>query len=70
MPGLTGDPSNIEAFVKMLDATAINNGFWAFLGGLTDFEYTLRITDTRTGRTNTYLKPASSTCGWNHVPAF
>jgi hypothetical protein len=70
LPGLTGDPTNIEVFVKMLDATGINQGFWAFLGGLTDFEYTLRITDTATGKTNTYLKPASSTCGWNHVPAF
>lgn len=70
LPGLTGDPNNIEAFVKMLDASSINSGFWAFLGGLTDFEYTLRITDTATGKMNTYLKPADSTCGWNHVPAF
>lgn len=70
LPGLTGDPTNIEVFVKMLDASSINSGIWAFLGGLTDFEYTLRITDTFTGKTNTYLKPADSTCGWNHVPAF
>jgi predicted outer membrane repeat protein len=62
---LTGDTgsfwffssSNVELVVKILDGRSINNNFWVFYGALSDVEYTLQVTDTRTGRTKTYFNP-------------
>jgi hypothetical protein len=70
VPGLTGDPKNLEVFVKIVNATTLDGHFWVFLGGLTDLEYSLSITDTLTGRTRVYRKPLFSTCGWNDTSAF
>lgn len=70
VPELSHDTSNIEAFVKMVDATALNAGYWVFLGGLTDFELKIMVTDTQTGKQKIYTKPAGSTCGWNDTTAF
>lgn len=67
LPELTGDPANIEIFVKILDA---GGSFWVFYGGLTDLEYQLKVTDAITGRTKTYSKPAGSACGGFDTSAF
>lgn len=69
-PALSQDPSDIQAFVKMVDARSFDGHFWVFLGGLTDFELLMTVTDTQTGRQKIYLKPAGSTCGWNDTAAF
>ena len=69
-PALTNDPTNLEIFVKMIDATSFDKHFWVFFGGLTDFEYTLTVTDTTTGKTQTYLKPLKSLCGFNDTTGF
>jgi hypothetical protein len=69
-PTLSGDPSDIQAFVKMIDATTFNGKFWVFLGGLTDFDFTMTVTDTTNGKQKIYNKPAGSTCGWNDTSAF
>ena len=61
--GLTGDPDNLEVFVKMIDARLVDGHFWLFYGGLTDFEFTLSVVDTATGKMRSYLKPAGSACG-------
>ena len=61
--GLTGDPDNLEVFVKMVDARTFDGHFWLFYGGLTDFEYTLNVVDTLTGKMRSYIKPAGSACG-------
>lgn len=63
LPGLTGDPNNIEVFTKIVDATKLDGHFWVFFGGLTDFEYTLTVTDTTSGKVRSYTKPAGSACG-------
>jgi hypothetical protein len=70
IPALSNDPTNIESFVKMVDGRIINNRYWVFLGGLTDFELTITVVDTTNGATKTYVKPAGSTCGWNDTSAF
>lgn len=70
VPGLSNDPTNIEAFVKMVDGSDFNGKFWVFLGGLTDFELVVTVTDTQTGARKTYTKPPGSTCGWNDTAAF
>ena len=70
IPGLTGDPSNPEVFVKLLDATAFDGHYWVFYGGLTDLEYTLTVRDRSTGRVQTYFKAAGSACGGFDTTAF
>ena len=52
------DPANLELVVKVIDGRALNGRFWVFFGALTDREYTLKVTDTRTGRVKTYRNPA------------
>jgi hypothetical protein len=71
IPDLTNDTDNFEVFVKILDARAIPPGkFWVFYGGLTDFEYTITITDTDTGDKKTYFKAGGSYEGGADTEAF
>jgi hypothetical protein len=55
------DPSNFEMGVKVLDACAVNNFFWVFIGGLTNQGWTVNILDTKTGNTKTYSNPLNIT---------
>jgi VWFA-related protein len=48
------DANNPELTVKLIDGRAANGNFWVFYGALTNVDYTLRVTDTATGRTKTY----------------
>ncbi len=43
-----------DLLIKIVDGRAINNAFWVFYGSLTDAAYTLKVTDTVTGRVKTY----------------
>jgi photosystem II stability/assembly factor-like uncharacterized protein len=73
LPEFTNDPSFPEVFVKMLDATALGGYFWVFHTGLTDLQYTLTVTDTKTGQTNTYQNDRSDPtrlCGGADTRAF
>jgi hypothetical protein len=54
-----GDPSNVELLVKMLDFGDVVKVFW---GQLTNLQYNLEITDTRTGRIQNYTNTAGN-CG-------
>lgn len=51
------DPSNWELMVKVLDGCALNGHHWVFAAATTTVEYTLTVTDTRTGETRTYHNP-------------
>jgi hypothetical protein len=64
------DASNTELIVKVLDARAINGHFWVYYGALSNVEYTLRITDTATGRVRTYENPAGTFASRGDVEAF
>jgi len=63
--GLTGDtgyfwffdPTNVEAVLKVLDATSVNGHFWVYYGALSNVEYTLTVTDTMTGHVKAYQNP-------------
>ncbi|MBI2214439.1 MAG: hypothetical protein HYU52_12405 [Acidobacteria bacterium] len=70
IPALTGNPSNPEVFVKVIDARGFNGFFWIFFSGLTDFEYTITVTDTVTGKRKSYTKAAGSACGAFDTNAF
>jgi hypothetical protein len=50
---------NIEVLLKMLDGCAVNDRYWVFAAGLTNVQYTLKITDTQTGGYWSFLNPMS-----------
>lgn len=52
------DDSNVELVVKVLDGTAINGHYWVFYGSLSNVQFEIRVTDTQTGQTKTYVNPA------------
>jgi hypothetical protein len=62
--------SNVELVVKVLDGRAINASFWVFYGALSSVEYTLKITDTVTGRVRTYRNPAGRLASAGDTSAF
>jgi hypothetical protein len=70
IPDLTGNPGNVEVAVKMLDGRPVNGKFWIFYGGLTDFQYTITVTDTELGTTKTYTKPGGTFSGNADTGAF
>ncbi|MBI2215248.1 MAG: hypothetical protein HYU52_16485, partial [Acidobacteria bacterium] len=70
IPALTGDATNIEVFVKVLDGRPINGKFWVFYGGLTDFELTITVTDMTTGAVKTYVRPGLTLAGGADTNAF
>ena len=76
LPGLTGDPSFPEVFVKMKDATGAPPPYgghaWVFHSSLTDLDYTLTVLETDTGRIRTYdaADSESLTCGRADTSAF
>jgi hypothetical protein len=51
-------PTNVEVMTKVLDGTGLNGKFWLFYGALSNVEYTLTVTDTRTGVVKTYRNPS------------
>jgi hypothetical protein len=63
LPGITGDPVLPEVFVKMVDATP-GPPVLVFYGGLTSLPYTVLVTDTETGLSETYQNDSSNPfCG-------
>ncbi len=54
------DPANLEVVVKTLD---FGDHVLVLYGTLSNLEYTLRITETTTGRVKTYFNPANTYCG-------
>jgi predicted outer membrane repeat protein len=62
---LTGDTgylwffsaAEVDLVVKILDGRSINGDFWVFYGALSNVEYTIKITDSQSGRTKTYVNP-------------
>ncbi len=75
---LTGDTgyfwfftsNNVELVVKVVDGTAANGNFWFFSGALSDVEYTIDVTDTRTGVVRTYANPQGTLASSADTSAF
>ncbi len=55
------DPSNFELGVKVLDACALTNTFWVFIGGLTNQGWTVNVLDTQTGNHKHYINDLPNT---------
>lgn len=51
------DPDNWELMVKVLDGCALTGHHWVFAAATTTVEYTLTVTDTRTGEAKVYHNP-------------
>ncbi len=64
------DSSNLELVVKALDGRALNGQYWLFYGALSNVEYWVDVTETRTGRTKRYHNPPGSLCGRGDTSAF
>jgi hypothetical protein len=62
--------SNVELVVKVLDGRPLNGSFWVFYGSLSNVEYTLKITDTVTGRVRSYRNPAGRLASAGDTNAF
>ncbi|MEA2605176.1 MAG: hypothetical protein QOF89_6168 [Acidobacteriota bacterium] len=62
--------SNLELVVKVLDGRALNGHFWVYYGGLSDVEYTITVTDVRTGAFEVYHNPGSRLASGADVSAF
>nr|MDP9122269.1 hypothetical protein [Acidobacteriota bacterium] len=62
--------SNLELLVKVLDGRAVNGHFWVFHGALSDFHYTLTVTDTVTGAVRVYDNPAGHLASAADTAAF
>lgn len=56
-------PDNLELVVKILDGTTVNGKIWVFYGSLSDVEYTVKVTDTLTGKVKTYRNQPGSLSG-------
>ena len=70
LPGLTGDPSLPEVFVKLVDSPP-GPPVLVFYGGLTSLPYSLLVTDTATGQTETYRNDSGNRmCGGVDGAAF
>jgi photosystem II stability/assembly factor-like uncharacterized protein len=73
LPGLTGDATFPEIFVKMADGRGNGGHFWVFHTGLTDLSYELTVRDTVTGAVRNYPGGATSgarLCGAADTSAF
>ncbi len=54
------DPSNLELLAKVIN---LGDRVAVFYGALSDLDYTLTVTDTRSGQALTYHNPAGNLCG-------
>ena len=62
-----GNRNNLELAVKILNQ---DGRIDVFYGSLSNLEYTIKVTDTRTGKAKTYINPAGRYCGGREVQAF
>ncbi len=61
---------NVETVLKVIDGRSVNGHFWVFYGALSDVQYTLIVTDTRTGLKKTYTNPAGQFASVADTAAF
>ena len=52
---------NWELLIKVLDACTFNERFWVFAAATTNVQYSLHVTDTESGVTQTYFNPLGQT---------
>jgi PKD repeat protein len=65
IPAITGNASNPEVIIKMVDASGIGQNYWVFYAALTDLTYTLSVQESATGTTKNFndAKVGTTVCG-------
>ncbi|HKO55658.1 MAG TPA: matrixin family metalloprotease [Thermoanaerobaculia bacterium] len=53
-------PDNIELVVKVLDACGFANHYWVYGAAATDLQFTLTVTDSKSGKVKTYTHAAGT----------
>jgi hypothetical protein len=61
---------NLEVVLRAVDGRAVNGRFWLLVGGLTDGEYTLTVSDTATGAVRRYGNRAGQLASFADFEAF
>jgi hypothetical protein len=51
---------NVEVFAKVLNGCGLNSRYWVFAAAATDVEYTITVTDAKTGTVKTYFHPSGA----------
>lgn len=64
------DAEKLELYLKVLDGTAINGHFWVFYGALSNWQYTVTVTDTVTSMQAVYTNPLGTFASSVDVRAF
>ncbi len=64
------DSQNIELVIKVLDGRAYNDYFWVFYGALSNFEFSLLVTDTETGECKAYVNHLGTFASIGDTTAF
>lgn len=64
------DPDNVELIVKAIDGGGTNGHEWLFYGALSNVEYSLDVTDSRTGEARRYFNPAGRFASTGDILAF
>ena len=64
------DPDNVEMIVKAIDGGGTNGHEWLFYGALSNVEYSLDVTDSRTGEARRYFNPAGRFASTGDILAF
>lgn len=62
--------TNYELLVKVLDGRGVNGSYWVFYGALSDVEYTITVTDTKTGAKKVYSNSQGTMASKSDVNAF
>jgi hypothetical protein len=65
------DPGNYEVIVKVLNGcSTATPGYWVFIAGATDVQYTVTVTDTKTGAVKVYFNQLGSSAVRTEIGAF
>lgn len=63
-------PANVEVVFKLLDGRPLNGHWWAFYASLSNVEFRLTVTDTRSGESKSYFNPSGRFASAGDTSAF
>ncbi len=52
--------ANVEMVIKVLDGCGVNGHYWVFVGGLTNVQVGITVTDTASGQSRSYQNPLAT----------
>ena len=64
------DPANVELVTKVLDGRGFNGNYWVFYGSLSNVEFGLKVTDTKSQQVVGYQNPSGNFASVGDTGAF